>query len=311
MWGDYLSKRFLLVHRIITISAFVVLAIGLVKFITVWKDMPEYIGMHFDGDGNFDEEESKNFGFYPFIIGFLFTSLLALAGRFVGKMKTGINFDEKGDMLFRSVILATFDIVKIGLCIFALNWSHAVENQQPKNVDIDYYNVLSMLILGFIVSPVLLFIIRKKYAPKNKGEDSDNHHKISRTLCWSISSISVLVCLVIWERIPNDKPTSDPFATIYYGDFGISAPKFLYALPVLLCFLVTGAVGLIIKKLGDTKGRTFIRSADDIRVILVMMFFMRLLVAPEFSMGLPFYGSHIALCALSVLINFIKKKHSE
>ena len=307
-----MNRRFLLADRIITIIAWLVLAIGLIKFIIAWKDLPDYIGMHFDANGNFDEVESKNYGFYPFIVASVFMALLLLAGRYVKKMNIGIALDEKGDMLFRSVILATFDIVKIGLCIFALNWSHAVENQQPKNDDIDYFNVLFMMLLSFIVCPIVLVIIRKKHAPKSKTEDGKTKHKITRALCWSVSAISVLICLVMWERTPSDKPTSDPFASIYYGDLGGYAPKYLSALPVLMCFLVTAAGGLIIKKLGDKKGSAFIKTADDVRFILVLMFFMRLLFIPESSFGLLNYGFFILLCAVSVAVYLIKKRlHKE
>lgn len=305
-----MSRRFTLIHRIIMACIFIILAATLMHFIFVWRELPEEIGMHFGPDGNFDEYESKIYGFYPYVISAVLIPLLMTAVHFVKKINLGLSLDEKGDRLFRYVVIAALDLASVGICVYALIWSYAVEHQQAMNITIMRANLFTIIIGCFLVCPVTLGIINKKYSTKkSKGKDPAAHHKIGRTMCWSFLGISVLFEAVIWERTPADKPTTDPFEYVNYADFGISAPKFMMLLPLLLMLIICITGGVLIKKLGSRKGEPFIRLIDDIRVILVIMLFYRMICDISVSLWRE-YLFYALLCLAAVIMYIIRKKRS-
>ena len=304
-----MSRRFTLIHRIIMACIFIILAAALVHFIFVWRELPEEIGMHFGPDGNFDEYESKIYGFYPYVISAVLIPLLMTAVHFVKKMNLGLSLDEKGDRLFRYVVIAALDLASVGICVYALIWSYAVEHQQAMDRTLMRGDLSTILTGCFVVCPVTLAVINKKYSTSKKGKDPAARHKIGRTLCWSFFGISVPFLLVCWERIPYEKPTTDPFESIYYADFGIKAPKYMVLLPLLIMLIICITNSLLTKKSGREKSEQFIKLIDDISVLLVIMMFTRLICDTGESLW-EIYLFYALLVTSAVVIYFIRKKRS-
>lgn len=305
-----MKSKVFVIHKAVAGIVFLVLGISLIHFIIVWKDMPQEIGMHFDGEGNFDVYESKYYGFYPYVISTFIILALLVCGRFVKKIGIGLSLDDKGDMLFRNTILFAFDVAMIGMCVFALNWSYSVRHQCRLNIGIMRAIVLLMFVLAFLVVPTLLIIIKQKYSAKNKKTGSHIKLKIGNAVCYSLSVASILFMCVAWEREPASRPTTDPFAIVHFGDLGIDAPKILCIIPIIISFLISIAGSILIKKLYEKKSKAFLSMIDDIRVISCIMCFNRVIIDFEYSFSIRMYLLCIGFCIASVIVYFIKLKRS-
>ncbi len=305
-----MKSKVFVIHKAIAGIVFLVLGISLIHFIIVWKDMPQEIGMHFDGEGNFDVYESKNYGFYPYVISTVIISALLLGGRFVKKVNTGIPLSEKGDLIFRNIILFAFDAVMIYMCIFALFWSRAVEKQHPLKIGFLSNVLLAIFAYCLLITPIALVTVRRRYAPKSKAADKNTSHKIDRMISLALSCVSVPLMIVLWERLPSGKPTTDPFATVYFADLHIHAPKIFCITPVVLCFVLFFAGELIIKKLGDKKGANFVKLVDDLRGFLTVMLFTRLLFDHEYAYPPGPALVFLALITAAIIRFIITKKRS-
>ena len=168
-------KVFRVLHIIANVIAFGLLGGFLVYFLISYGALPERIGVHFDGDGNFDVIMEKIFGLYPFVAGgglLLAFSLLSLA---VNKVKRlGLRVDEKGEMLIRTTVTEALDMFKLLWSVLFSMWSYCVINQVRMDLNIRDMLIMLFLALFPITAAVVIITARKHRIKDEKETENDN-----------------------------------------------------------------------------------------------------------------------------------------
>ena len=254
-------KKFLYVHFALAAAALLALWAELVHFFIIYKDLPETIGMHFGGEGEFDVHAEKYYGFYPYLMGTLIIGALLVADRFVLKLRLGAGYDQKGDRLVRASVLLFTNGIKAYTCLFFLEWSDAVIHQHGTKGRVNTIGAYVFLVL--LVSALILSTYAK-YKHKQKGGDKQktDTHRLAFLYCLMISLCQIVTSTVLWERYPKDNETTDPFASIYFADLGTNAPKWLHLLPVIISFAAVIAMSVLVKRLGARGERAGCRPND-------------------------------------------------
>lgn len=156
-------KRFVIGHVAANVVAFGLLGLFLIRFLLTYGGLPERIGVHFGGNGNFDVYSHKVFGFYPFVAGIgllLIFSLLTIAANKIKNI--GVRVTKTGEMKIRMVIIEVLDCMKMIWAGFFSIWAFCVINQIGL-----YMTVVSVLLIAFLalfpITAVVLVITAKKY----------------------------------------------------------------------------------------------------------------------------------------------------
>lgn len=273
-------KKFLYVHFALAAAMLLAIWAELVHFLTVYGDMPETIGMHFGGSGDFDVHAEKYYGFYPYLMGTLIIGALLVADRFIVRLKVGASYDEKGESLVRASVLLFTNGIKAYTCLFFLEWSDAVIHQHGTGGRVN--NIGAYLFLALLVCALILSTYAK-IKHKQKGDDTakTDTHRLVFLYCLMMSICQIVISLVLWERYPKGNETTDPFAKIYFADLGIDAPKWLHLLPVAVSFAAAFASHAAVKKL-RAKGRTVCAAAADLAgAYITTVCFLRAVIVPE------------------------------
>ena len=149
-----------LLHLILTAAAWLIFAGCLIRFLAVYGSLPDEIGIHFGGGGDFDVVDKKIYGFYPFVISLITLVTCWIVSSAVGKASVSKNITERGAELSRSVVVLYTDILQLAL-IFSLAglWSDAVIKQQPLNTSIP---VALLLIVFALLFALIIFLIAVK-----------------------------------------------------------------------------------------------------------------------------------------------------
>lgn len=164
----YMKQYANTIHIIFTIIGWGLLCISLTCFLFTWNSLPQKIGVHFDGSGNFDvisDKENIFHVFYPYIIS-LITLIFCEGFAFLSKrVKTGLKINETGERKLRWVSMIFSDVIKVDIVIFfSGNWGYSLIRQQPFNINISlcvsYVFFVSLLFL--IVSIIFICIKYKK-----------------------------------------------------------------------------------------------------------------------------------------------------
>ena len=156
-------KRFVIGHVAANVIAFGVLGLFLIRFLLAYGGLPEHIGVHFGGEGNFDVYSYKVFGFYPFVAGFgllLIFSLLSLAANKIKHI--GVRVNKTGEMKIRMIIIEALDTMKMIWALFFSMWAYCVICQD--SMPLTFRNILILAFLAlFPVTAAMLVITAKKY----------------------------------------------------------------------------------------------------------------------------------------------------
>ncbi len=128
-----MSKKVQIFHRIFIITSIAFLLLSLVFYLIRWNSLPDEPGVHFGSDCQFDVYGSKFYGFYPHLVGAVFTAGFWFAGGFVGKKNTGLHVDETGERRIKNELCVTLDIIMLLQALFFSYWSLCVSLQQPLN----------------------------------------------------------------------------------------------------------------------------------------------------------------------------------
>ncbi|MBQ5317196.1 MAG: hypothetical protein J6I96_06555 [Oscillospiraceae bacterium] len=295
-----MNRTYMTVRKAVNIAVIAVFLAGMIRFVIAITGMPDVIGVHFDGGGNFDVYESKYYGFYPFIIGFVAISLLLCADKVSGKRNSGMALGEKGEKVFKVILYTSSDLIKILMCIFALNWSDSVIKQIPLNITV-------MMIVFLLMGMVILLMITGAFLTKlifSRGKkNTDALHRILRLAAWLTALTNIPLILVVWERFPEGSETTDPFALIYFADLGINAPKFLYLLPAVLSIAICIIGDIVIKRRKD-----LMIAVDITRSTLILFFWIHIVVMPDISTSPVLTVVCIIICIVPWILNRIKKQ---
>jgi hypothetical protein len=154
------------VHKYVTIFAWFALGLSLVWFATSYPNLPDEIGIHFDGDGNFDVHAEKYYGLYPYAVVLITLILCGLASKLSKKVRFGLDISDEGEEMVKAGLTLYLDIFKTAYLIFyGFVWAECIIYQHSLNTDIPRILLLA-LFAAFIVFLVFAVVIIKKYNKK-------------------------------------------------------------------------------------------------------------------------------------------------
>lgn len=114
----------------VNILSFGMLFVYFVYMLSVYRDFPEQIGIHYGDDNEFDIYASKWQAFFPFMAGFVLVGIFTLAQIVAKKIKRiGKKLSEKDDRFIRMTFIAALDTMKLFWAVFYTIWAHCVIHQ--------------------------------------------------------------------------------------------------------------------------------------------------------------------------------------
>ena len=153
-------------HLILCSAAWLLFAGCLIRFLAVYGSLADEIGVHFDGNGDFDVIDKKVFGFYPFLISLITLVICSVLAILVRKVSVGKNMTERGERLSRSAVMLYFDFFQLVMAVFFSGvWSDCVIHQQPLNTYIPVillFITFGLLIALFVFLVVVSILCREK-----------------------------------------------------------------------------------------------------------------------------------------------------
>ncbi|MBR5090050.1 MAG: hypothetical protein IK093_11550 [Ruminiclostridium sp.] len=163
-------KRFRVNHIAANVVSFGALGAFLVYFLLSYSALPEQIGVHFGGDGDFDVVLGKIFGFYPFVAGFGLLTVFSLLNLAVNRIKRiGMNVDGKGELLIRLTVIEALDTLKLIWSVFFSVWAWCVIHQTAMNTT--FMGIITAVFLAlFPITGIAVFMIARRYRPRNDSE---------------------------------------------------------------------------------------------------------------------------------------------
>jgi hypothetical protein len=166
-----MNRKVILLHRLFIAANILMLGASLVYYLVMWNTLPPEIGVHFDGDGNYNVTDSKLYGFYPHAVGGIITAGIVLAGRLIQKRSTGLRLTEKGETLFRGTIVLGLAVEGFLITmVFAYYWARSVEQQIPLPVQSELKGVLIAAFFVPLTVLILLIAIGIIFRDKAKKE---------------------------------------------------------------------------------------------------------------------------------------------
>ena len=117
-------------HTAVNIISFGMLTVYLVYMLSVYREFPQQVGIHYGDDNEFDVYASKWLAFFPFMAGFGLAWIFTLVQIAVGKIKRiGKKFSEEDDRFIRMTFFAALDAMKLFWSVFYTIWAHCVIHQ--------------------------------------------------------------------------------------------------------------------------------------------------------------------------------------
>ena len=157
------------IHKISTIISLVLIIIGVIRTLFVYKYLPDNIGVHFAADGSFDVIVNKSkllYIGYPYIVSLVIVLLFDLFIHISNKIRLGLKINKKGEDIVKSGFKLFVDIFKFSWVFFlSVIWSDCVIRQYYLNTNIP---VIIMLIqfINIIIFIIFIIVIRNKYSLK-------------------------------------------------------------------------------------------------------------------------------------------------
>ncbi|SDA19611.1 Protein of unknown function [Ruminococcus sp. YE71] len=307
-----MKKGVVLIHRILFSVNVVTLAASLVFFLIKWNDLPAEIGMHFDGDGNFNEFASKIYGFYPQVFGWLMTAGIALADHVIKKKDSGLKISEKGEMLFRSELLLTLDILLFIPTVIFSDWTYSVAVQQPLNAAL-VRSTMNIDLTIILISIIIQIMTCLKHRIRNDDTPGSNlFHRVSRLTAWLLAAGTVAALAESWDRHPCDEKLyydPDYNGLAYFANFGSYLDKRLLLIPHALMIILLTVTEIISVKAGKKHNDRLVSLTDKLKLIFGLFFFWwNTQLDMEISIGMISAGLFVLLCTVSFVTYAIKKK---
>ena len=156
-------------HKISTIISLVLILIGVIRTLFVYKYLPDNIGVHFAADGSFDVIVNKSkllYIGYPYIVSLVIVLLFDLFIHISNKIRLGLKINKKGEDIVKSGFKLFVDIFKFSWVFFlSVIWSDCVIRQYYLNTNIPVIIMLIQFII-IIVFIIFVIVIRNKYSLK-------------------------------------------------------------------------------------------------------------------------------------------------
>ena len=154
------------VHIVLTAAAWGIFFGSLIRLAVVWDTLPDVIGVHFDGNGEFDLFDSKMLIAYPYLaalIALVFCDAAALLSK---KINTGMKISENGERKFKTALVMLLDISKLSFSFFFAGvWADCIIKQNPLDPNIPTFLML-VLLISFIIFVISAIVIKIKNPPE-------------------------------------------------------------------------------------------------------------------------------------------------
>ena len=307
-----MDKRIITIHRILFFISTAMLAGSLIFYLIRWGSLPSQIGVHFDGDGNFDVIESKMYGFYPHIIGGIITAGIAIAQSVISKKKTGLDITGKGEELFRAELLLTLDIFLMLWCVLFSMWSRSVALQIPLPTEAvnKFAGAAGILILIGIVSQIVTCIVSRDKAADKKSTGLS--HRLCRLIPWLLTVSAALIQLELWERYPLGSEyygKAEYYGLAWSENLGKFIDKRLLLIPLIFAVAVLAVLEVINTKASSAGKDALVSFTDRIKLICgAFFFFWDFLIKTELGIGMVSPVIFALLCAVSAVVCVKDKK---
>ena len=305
-----MDKKIILVHRIL-FSVFVIpLVASLVFYLIKWNTLPDEIGMHFDHNGDFDVVASKVYGFYPHVIGGLILTGMAVADHFIQTKSTGLKITEKGEKLFKAVLILTLDCFTFMWSSYFSFWSYSVSAQSPLNTHL-YGKIESVSLVLLMTGIGIQNYICIKYKTQKKYVDLKLMHRLCRLTAWFLTVGGIWAFAESWNRHPSDEElyfNPQYYGLAYFENFDAFLDKRLLLIPQILVIALLVAFEVISAKATKAKRDVFVSLIDKLKLICgVFFFWWNLLLDTESRIGIVSVCLFGLLCIVSIVTYGIKR----
>lgn len=312
-----MDKRVIWAHRILFSAGVIMLSASLVYYLIRWGSLPEEIGVHFDGKGQYNVVDAKFYGFYPHLIGGIITAGIAVAGHFVKSRSTGLGLDEKGEELFRSELILTLDIFLLYWSgLFSL-WSYSVAMQIPLDNGIvgSISQILGILMLIGIVLQIVTCIRHRVEKEKKEKAENALGHRLCRLIAWLLAAGGLLILAECYGRLPSDPQLyldPDYRGLAYFANFGAYYDKRLLLIPHGIIIFLLAVLEVIQARVKNDR-KDIVLLMDRLKVICSVFFiWWNMLLDIEEGIGVISVGLFLILCTVSfVLFAAGRKKQGE
>ena len=153
------------VHIVLTVIAWGIFGLSLIRIAAVWNSLPDRIGIHFADNGDFDVLGSKYGALYPYLVSAAALVLCEASAFLTNKIKMGMKISENGDIKIRTAFRMLLDIIKLGFSFFFSGvWADCVIRQHPLNTDIPAA-VMLIMFCSFLIFAIAAIVIKIKNPP--------------------------------------------------------------------------------------------------------------------------------------------------
>jgi len=300
--GIKMNRKIIVLHRIFLLVSILILTASLVFYLIKWNSFPNEIGVHFDGDGQYDVVSSKFYGFYPHVVGGIFTAGIAFVDYLVSRKKTGLKISSKGESVFKTELILVLDVLSVLFSVFFANWSLSVSLQIP--LDVYFMGNLELLMFAVIAVGIILQIVTcRKYGEQQENtENKILSHKVCRLIAWLMTVGGFIVLAVSWERLPSDEEfyfNPDYYGLVYFANFGVFLDKRLLLIPHIAVVILLIVLEVISAKAIRTGKNTIAVLTDKLKLINATFFFWwNMLLDSEISIGIVSVSIYVLLCTL-------------
>ncbi len=153
-------------QNLLTIIAWIIFLLSLIRMGVAYSTLPDQIGVHFSADGSFDVIADKKFAWYPYVLSIIILLVCELSAFLIGKIKTGLKINKKGEEQIRNVVRFFLNVFKICIVIFFSGiWADCVIKQQNLNTTL-VRGISIIYFLSIIVFLIAIVVIRVKESKK-------------------------------------------------------------------------------------------------------------------------------------------------
>ncbi len=305
-----MNKKMILIHRTLFSICVIPLVISLVFYLIRWHTLPDEIGIHFDPDGNFDVVSSKIYGFYPHVIGGLILAGMAVANHFIQVKSTGLKITEKGEKLFKAVLILTLDCFTFMWSSYFSFWSYSVATQSPLNTHL-YGKIESVIMVLLLIGVGIQNYICIKYKTETKYVDSNLMHRLCRLIPWLLTAGGIWMIVESWNRHPADEElyfNPEYHGLAYFENFNAFWDKRLLLIPQILIIALLVTFEIISTKATKANNDILVSLTDKFKLICgVFFFWWNLLLDTESSIGVVSVCLFGVLCIVSIVIYVTRK----
>lgn len=160
-------------HSLFNILSWGIFLISLIRMLLAYGTLPNEIGVHFGGDGNFDVIADRIFAFYPYVVSIIMLLFCEILTWVIEKVKTGLRMSRKGEEQLKGTIKVFLDIFKLCNVVFYSGiWADSVIKQQPMSMFVTML-ISWIYIISLMTFFVALIVIRVKNPLKNTDKRDD------------------------------------------------------------------------------------------------------------------------------------------